>query len=142
MKGTTLRFILIVIIPSIILIGVGIYFIFQIPQVRLGSQKYIMNIAIDRSVRKGKLSQANANQLKEALDRFFEVLIKMENSQIDEEAIEKVIEEVAVSMQIGTHWGVPNDDEVKEVVDFFNKISQRLEKLLEDHAANPAQNKE
>jgi len=138
MKGTTLRFIIMVIIPSIILIGVGIYFIFQIPQVRWGIQKHITNYMIDRNVRQGKISQESAIQLKRAFNRIFEVTIKLENSNLDRGKIEEEIEAWAMSHQYsGPRFGMAkNDNEAKELIDLINGIAQIIEKILENSAGD------
>jgi len=140
MKGTTLRFIVIVIVPAFLLIGIAIYFIFRIPQVRYGFGKYIADYSIDRSVRKGNISQASAILIKKAVNRLFEAQIKVDNSGIDRKKIEKEIEELAKSKKIQRGWTVfgediLTDDEAKKLVNFLNEIAQIMEKAAENYSA-------
>lgn len=141
MKEGALKFILLVIIPVVILIGVGIYYVLQIPQVRYGIPKSIMNLAIARSVRKGEISQETAGELKKAFNRLFEVSIEVEkkeaDGQIDEEELDKEIEAWAGGREFsGPHFGLPNnEEEAKEVVNVLNGIADIMEKHLEKSAA-------
>lgn len=133
MKRTTIKVILFVIIPVVILLGVGIYFMFQIPQIRFGLQKDILHYMVDKKLRQGKLSQAHAVQLKEAFDRLFVVLIKLKKNRIDQQTIDNEIGRLVIEKQIGPNIGIPNDDEVEEVTDLLNEASARLEKLVKNY---------
>lgn len=146
MKGTTLRFIVIVIIPSIILIGVGLYFLFQIPQFRYGAIRYISKHSIARSVRKGKISQANGIELEKAVNRFIEVFIeferKVEEGQLDRKKIEQEIGNWSMSHQhqfTGPQFGMPdNDEEAEQFIFIFTEISKIVEKHLKTIPEQPS----
>lgn len=133
MKSTTFKAILFVIIPVVILLGVGIYFMFQIPQIRYGLQKDILHYMVDKKLRQGKLSQAHAVQLKEAFDRLFTVLIKLKKNRIDQQTIDNEIGRLVIEKQIGPNIGIPKDDEVEEVTDLLNEASARLEELVKNY---------
>ena len=144
MKEGTLKFILLVIIPVVILIGVGIYYIFQIPQVQYNALKYVTNFTIDRRIRKGKISQNGGVQLKKAYNRFFQAQIKIYNSKLDRKKIEKEIDKMLEEKQIHQNREVIKgrnkkltDDEVSKVVNYLNEISQVLEQLLKNSTAEP-----
>jgi hypothetical protein len=132
-KSTTFKAILFVIIPVVILLGVGIYFMFQIPQIRYGLQKDILHYMVDKKLRQGKLSQAHAVQLKEAFDRLFTVLIKLKKNRIDQQTIDNEIGRLVIEKQIGPNIGIPKDDEVEEVTDLLNEASARLEELVKNY---------
>jgi hypothetical protein len=133
MKRTTIKVILFVIIPVVILLGVGIYFMFQIPQIRYGLQKDILHYMVDKKLRQGKLSQAHAVQLKEAFDRLFTVLIKLKKNRIDQQTIDNEIGRLVIEKQIGPNIGIPKDDDVEEVTDLLNEASARLEELVKNY---------
>jgi hypothetical protein len=133
-KKSTLKIIVFVILPTIILLGIGIYFLFQLPQVRLGLQKALLNQMIERSIRQGKLSQEYGNQLKAAFNRFNAAVAKLLKSGIDGQTIENEIGQLVIEKQIGPNFGIPNDDEVEELIVFFNELSDRFEELLKNSA--------
>jgi hypothetical protein len=132
-KSTTFKAILFVIIPAVILLGVGIYFLFQIPQIRYGLQKDILHYMVDKKLRQGKLSEAHAVQLKEAFDRLFAVVIKLKKNRIDRQTIDTEIARLVIEKQIGPNIGIPKDDEVEMVIDLLNEASARLEELVKNY---------
>jgi hypothetical protein len=133
MKKSTLKVIVFVILPAIILLGIGIYFLLQLPQIRYGWQKDILHYMVDKKLRQGKLSQAHAVQLKDAFDRLFVVLIKLKKNKVDQQTIDNEIGRLVIEKQIGPNIGIPKDDEVEEVTDLLNEASARLEKLVKNY---------
>jgi len=133
-KRSTLKVIVFVILPAIILLGISIYFIFQLPQVRYGWQKALLNHLIERKVSQGNLSQEHGIQLKRAFDRFFNVVIKLRKSGIDQQTIDNEIGQLVIEKKIGPNFGIPDDDEVEEVIDFFHELSERLEIMPKNYS--------
>jgi hypothetical protein len=138
-KKSTLKIIVFVILPALILLGIGIYFIFQLPQVRFGLQKTLLNYMIERSIRQGKLSQERGIQLKAAFNRFYAVVAKLPKSGIDKQTINNEIVKLVIKKQINPNFGIPNfliltelshDEEVNKLITFFNELSDRFEELL------------
>jgi hypothetical protein len=107
-KRSTLKIIAFVILPTIILLGIGIYFLFQLPQVRFGLQKALLNQMIERNIRQGKLSQERGIQLKAAFDRFYAVVAKLPKSGIDQQTIDNEIVNLVIKKQIKPNFGAPN----------------------------------
>jgi hypothetical protein len=128
-KKSTFKIIAFVILPTIILLAIGIYFLFQLPQVRYGLHKTLLNQMIERSIHQGKLSQEHGIQLKAAFDRFFNIVLKLRKSGIDQQAIENEIGQLVLEKQIGPNFSIPDDDKVEELIDFFNELSERLDEL-------------
>ncbi len=133
MKKSTLKVALFAIIPIIVVIGVGIYVVSRIPQFRFGIAKYVTNWSLDRSVRQGKMSQEGATKIKKAVNRIFIISEKLENLGVDEEIIDREIAALVASQefqQISDDDGL-SDEEVEVLLNFLNKIAERLDELAE-----------
>jgi hypothetical protein len=134
MKKSTSKTVLIAIIPIIVVIGLGIYIANRVPQIRFAIARYVTGWSLDRSVRKGKMSQEGANEIKEVVNRIFITSEKLEKLGVDKDKIDKEIEALATSQefrQISDDNGL-SDEEVEVLVDFLNKIAAKLEELAQE----------
>lgn len=138
MKKTTIKSLVIVVIPVIVLLGASVYLLNKIPQVRFGIAKYVANYSIERSARQGKISQSGANQIKQAINRLFEARKKLENKGVEEKRIEEEILEFIASEKFQRISSADklSDEEVKKVVSFLNRMTQVLEELAKNSAVD------